>query len=411
MKKILRKQQLFLLAMGLLGLALIGCSSEDPTGGSSTGGQTAVRVDEQLQEPANEGLSLIFSPEPVEASATGSADPENTQPGVVSADAKEVSNTDGELPTGGAPDVPSAETVEAVGPSVEESGDASTQKSVDMLPQTEDAQFKSLTQLGRGDGNTGIVVTGTGSASSAPDLATLRLGVESIQSTVSEARTAAAEAMTSVITSVREDGVAEDDIQTGYFSIQPRYTGREVTRCIEAEDSTEDSVGDSASGQEGGTVGPGIAQTMKEQCFQEYQSIITGYQVSNSLTVLVRDLDTVDDVIDGSVEAGGDNIRFNGLSFTLEDTSTLMGEARMSAVEDLSAKAAELANLAGVELGELVYLTETGSAPPPVVRAEFALARAASAQADGVGTPISPGEVSVRVSVLGQYLITHPEEG
>ena len=151
------------------------------------------------------------------------------------------------------------------------------------------------------------------------------------------------------------------------------------------------------------------AQPAAQECFQEYRSVITGYEVSNNLTVLVRDLETVDDVIDGAVDAGGDNIRFNGLSFSLDDTTELQSEARSAAVENMEAKAAELAGLAGVELGDLVYLTETGGGVPPVLRADFALARGVAESAGGVATPVSPGEISVQVGVVGQYLIDREE--
>ena len=77
-----------------------------------------------------------------------------------------------------------------------------------------------------------------------------------------------------------------------------------------------------------------------QDCFQEYRSVITGYEVSNNVTVLVRDLQNVDRVIDEAVDAGGDYIRFNGLSFSLEDTSVLQSEARAAAVSNLEEKAA-----------------------------------------------------------------------
>ena len=257
-------------------------------------------------------------------------------------------------------------------------------------------------------GAMGIVASGSGSASSAPDLATLRLGVEAIAGTVSEARTTAATAMTAIIGSVNEDGVEEKDVQTGYFSIQPRYTGREVTRCIDSESAAEEKTANGATEDAPDLEGTAMLSEPQE-CFQEYQSVITGYQVSNNVTVLVRELDTIDDVIDGAVAAGGDNIRFNGLSFSLEDTTELESQARAAAVADLKAKAAELASLTEVELGDLIYLTEGGAAPPPVVRAEFALARAAFDSAGSVSTPIAPGEVSIQVSVVGHYLISQPE--
>ena len=257
-------------------------------------------------------------------------------------------------------------------------------------------------------GTRGIVVSGSGHAASAPDLATLRLGVQAIDATVGEARTEAATSMTDINDSLLEDGVEAKDIQTGYFSIQPRYTGRELTRCIDAEGSTEEVAAEGATKE-----GPALEGTsltpQTQDCFQEYRSVITGYEVSNNVTVLVRNLETIDDVIDGAVAAGGNNIRFNGLSFSLEDTEELEVEARAAAVADLEAKAAELAALAGVELGDLVFLTESGAATPPVVRAEFAMARAALDSAANVSTPIAPGEVSVRVNVVGQYLISQPE--
>ncbi len=259
----------------------------------------------------------------------------------------------------------------------------------------------------------GILAVGSGRATSAPDLASLRLGVESLANTVGEARTTAAEAMTAVIASVKEDGVEEKDIQTGYFSIQPRYTGREVTRCIDVEtsdgDTEQDDAGQEGTNQEGTKEQGDLTPAVGEECFQEYQSVITGYQVSNSVTVIIRDLETIDDVIDGAVEAGGDNIRFNGLLFSLEDTSTLKVDARTAAVTDLKGRAEHLATLGGVGLGDLVYIAEVGRIDPPVVRAEFALSKAAADFDGAVSTPISPGEVSIEVSVQGQYLITYPD--
>ena len=277
-------------------------------------------------------------------------------------------------------------------------------------------QYQALSNSAGGTQGVGLIATGTGSFSVAPDLATLRLGVESIASTVSEARANAAAAMTAVMAAVEEQGVEKDDVQTGYFSIQPRYTGREITRCVESEGAAGES-GETGGGvQEGGTISGSITRGNEgspagQECFQEYQSVITGYQVTNNITVVVRDLEAVDDVIDEAVEAGGDSIRFNGLSFSLEEANRLSLEqgARASAVDDMQDRASELAGLAGVELGELFYLTEAGAAPPPVFRAQFAMAESAFDGA-GVSTPIAPGEIYLEVSVVGRYLIAYSEE-
>ena len=381
------KRQLFLLVIGIVGLILVGCTSEETPTAGPTAGQTAVGTNDQSESPANQGGTSLFSPGAAEAS-------------VIEQEGTQLTS----------PEADSSDMIGAEGLVLREAAEAPPEGTLDASPPIDGEQLEVLSQSTGEAGQSGIVASGAGRASAAPDLATLRLGVESIANTVSEARTEAAGAMNAVIASVKEQGVAEKDIQTGYFSIQPRYTGREVTRCIEAEASSDTTVEEKDGGQESAVPELGLMEPAGRECFQEYESVITGYEVSNNLTVRVRDLDSVDDVIDGSVEAGGDSIRFNGLAFSLEDTTDLMSEARSEAVENLMGRAAELATLAGVELGDLVYLTEVGSAQPPVVRAEFAMARLASDQAAGISTPISPGEISVQVNVLGQYQIVQPGE-
>ncbi len=245
-------------------------------------------------------------------------------------------------------------------------------------------------QVNSANAQAGITTSGLGRSSAAPDLATLNLGVEAFASTVSEARQEAASAMTDVLAALRAAGVEEKDIQTGRFNINPRYTRREVTRCTEGS-------GDS-SGTESGSIGPAT-----QDCYQEYQSVITGYEVNNHVAALVRDLDSVDDVIDGTVDAGGDLIRFNGITFGLEDMSQLQIQARAAAVADLNDRASQLAELSQVTLGDLVYLAEVSRASPRQFNAEFALLGQAAYAQGAASTPISGGEVAVTVSVEGTF--------
>ena len=251
-------------------------------------------------------------------------------------------------------------------------------------------------QVSAANAETGIQASGRGRATATPDLASLNLGVEAFASTVSDARSSAATAMTAVMAAVKADGVEEKDIQTGRFNIRPRYTGREITRCVEAESES------SASNSSG--TKPGITEPMAQDCYQEYQRVLTGYEVNNSVTVLVRELTTVDDVIDGAVEAGGDLIRFNGINFTLEDMSQLQDQARTAAVADLDNRASQLAELSKVSLGDLTYLSELDYTAPRVFKAESAAALAAY-DSGGPSTPISAGEVAVEVSVQGIFAI------
>tara|TARA_B100000315_G_scaffold157263_1_gene145869 strand:- start:103 stop:567 length:465 start_codon:yes stop_codon:yes gene_type:complete len=142
-----------------------------------------------------------------------------------------------------------------------------------------------------------------------------------------------------------------------------------------------------------------------EECVVEWERVILGYDVTNQLSVKVRDLDSVGSVIDEATEAGGDLIRFQGVSFSIEDTKPLRAQARAAAVEDLMAKAGVVASLAGVELGDLVYITETGG--PIAVTSMVAMERAAFA--DGAAaTPIQAGELQVVVNVQGAFNIQHP---
>ena len=238
----------------------------------------------------------------------------------------------------------------------------------------------------------GITTSGLGRSSAAPDLATLNLGVEAFASTVSEARQEAASAMTDVLAALKAAGVEEKDIQTGRFNINPRYTGREVTRCTEG--------GSDSSGTETGSILPAT-----QDCYQEYQSVITGYEVNNHVTALVRDLDSVDDVIDGTVDAGGDLIRFNGIIFSREDMGQLQIQARTAAVADLNDRASQLAGLSQVTLGDLIYLSEVSRSTPRLFNAAFALAAPAEYGLDTSSTPISGGEVVVTVSVEGTFAI------
>ncbi len=211
----------------------------------------------------------------------------------------------------------------------------------------------------------GVWVNGVGVVSAAPDLAELDLGVSATADTVSEARDVAAEAMTAIVAYFIGSGVAPADIRTRHIAIQPQYDWQE--RIVE-----------------------GIRRS---------ERVLTGYQVSNTAIVLVRDLDRTSELLDGAVAAGGDVVRVNGISFRIEDTTELAKEAREMAVVDALARAGELASYSGVVLGRMVFLSEV-SAPPPV----FAERALASLAADAsTSTPVSPGEQEVRVTVLAVF--------
>ena len=231
------------------------------------------------------------------------------------------------------------------------------------------AQAFSGVTGGVAGGQAGIWVTGEGTITMEPDLALLNLGVETDAETVKEAREEAAIAMTAVIDALKARGVADIDIQTRSFNIFPQYDFVEVIK-------------------DGRRTG---------------QQVLVGYRVSNSAVAKLRDLDSVGEAIDAVADAGGNAIRINGISFTVEDTKPLTVNLRADAVADALAKAEQFANLTGVSLGRLVFISESGRATPVVQ--DFAQRGIALEKTAAAPSPIGGGELEIRMSVQAVFEI------
>ncbi len=203
---------------------------------------------------------------------------------------------------------------------------------------------------------TGITVTGSATVAVKPDIARLNIGVQTTEATVAGARNSAAEAMTKVQAALKQKGIADKDLQTQNLSITPQYANNP-----------------------GGTGTP----------------TIRGYQVSNQLQVTVRNLDSASEILDA---AGGNAVRVNGISFTVDKPEQFLSQAREEAVKNARARAEVLAKAAGVTLGAARAISEStnGSVPP--------LAR--TANAGGVmdaATPLNPGEQTLQLTVSVLY--------
>ncbi len=242
------------------------------------------------------------------------------------------------------------------------------------------------------DGPSGIWVSGNGKASGAPDIAVVSLGVESVEDTAATARANAASAMQKVVAALTRANVPSADIQTRYFNISPRYQGVEVERC------DSDDASDNEGAQE---------QVSKKSCYMVWENRLIGYSVSNQATVKIRNLGNVGSIIDTVAEAAGNLVRINGISFNVDDPQELQDEARENAVADMKRRAEMLAELSGVKLGRLVYITEGSAYVPP--QPLYARAEAAFASADS-STSISPGELDISATVQGVFLIAGADE-
>jgi len=256
--------------------------------------------------------------------------------------------------------------------------------------------------------NTGIWVNGSGKATGNPDLGIIILSVEALADTASEARGVAAVAIDQTIAVLKSNKIEDRDMQTSQFSISPRYTTQEVTRCSgvsrEIEPVASPSIGMPAPGSPDVVEIIGVQEKEGNECRVEFERVLIGYQVTNTLTIKVRDLNNIGNVIDEASEAAGDLIRVSRVSFTIEDTKPLQNEAREEAIADLLTKAATMAGLAGVELGQLVYLTESGGGVPQ------SFAKIESAAAFGFAdssTSILAGELDVSVNVQAVFGIAN----
>jgi uncharacterized protein YggE len=197
-----------------------------------------------------------------------------------------------------------------------------------------------------------VVITGHGEVKAAPDMAIITVGVMTQSQTAREAVSANNAAMAKVIASLKSAAIADKDIQTSNFSVNPRY---------EYPDNT--------------------------------QPRLIGYDVVNSVTVAVRNLETLGTVLDKVVSEGSNQI--NGIMFTLANPDPLTDEARKLAVADARRKAEIYAKAAGIGLGRVMSLSESGGGPPPVpVYGRVAMkAEAASS------VPVAQGEQTVTVDV------------
>lgn len=200
-----------------------------------------------------------------------------------------------------------------------------------------------------------------GETRTAPDKATISLGVQTQAATAVEAIRQNAERMTRVIETLKKSGIAAKDIQTSGLNLNPQYAYKE-----------------------------GEAPRL------------TGYQASNTVTVTVHDLSRVGQAVDATVNAGADTV--GGVSFGLEDSTAAENEARVKAVSALQAKADLYARATGYRVARLVSLNEGSSyaaPPPPPAPPMVAMAREASYK-----TQVEPGEMNVRVDVSATYELT-----
>ena len=200
-----------------------------------------------------------------------------------------------------------------------------------------------------------IVATGTARVRGTPDVLTVMLGVTTRGHSVGEALDRNNSSARKVIGVLYDNGVDKKDVQTTNFSINPIY-------------------GDNAND-------------------------IEGYTVSNLVVAQLRDLDKAGSILDKAAEAGGNDTVVRGVSFDIDDTSDLIAAARTDAVKRARNQAEQLATAAGVQLGDVLTISESSrdygplTAAPSAGSADEAVARTLTLESGSE-------ELTVQVSVV-----------
>jgi uncharacterized protein YggE len=205
-----------------------------------------------------------------------------------------------------------------------------------------------------------VTVTGTGTAEAVPDQLTISIGVECRRENAGEAFTAAGTASAAVATALRGHGADSLDISTSGLNVRA------------------DVIWQEGQGQK-----------------------VTGYVASSVLRVRLRNMAAAAESIAAAVEAGGNDVRLDGLQLGFTDAAAVTASAREAAWQDAATSAAQIAALANAELGDVVTVSEhpASSAPIPVGKMQRAFAT------DSVA--VEAGQSSVSITLTVQWELRH----
>ena len=212
------------------------------------------------------------------------------------------------------------------------------------------------------DGRT-ISVTGTATIRVAPTIVNVYLGVTQTESTIQAAQDKTNKAIQKVVKALTKAGVAEEDIVTSSYTVYAEYNYN----------------------------------------YQDGSQSFKGFTANCQITVIVREVDKAGALIDAAFAAGANQL--NNFEFSILDTAASQAKALQLAVQDASSKAAILADAAGVKLGAIQSVTETGSGLN--VYANGGISDTLKAEGDaGSGTQLQPGMLNVVSNVTLVYEIT-----
>jgi uncharacterized protein len=199
-----------------------------------------------------------------------------------------------------------------------------------------------------------INVAGHGQVEGTPDVMTVTMGVQTIDPSAQAALQRNNDRANALVSALKAHGVAAKDIQTVDLNVSPNF----------------------------------------DKFFH-----VTGYSASNTVSAKLRDLSKAGSVIDAAALTAGQDVRLQGVSFSIDNTSTLVAKARADAIKDALAQGKQLAAAAGVKLGAIRTIDDTGTLLPGPQFLQGGFSRTAGVPS---AAPISPGsqQLSVDVTVV-----------
>ncbi|MEI6280571.1 MAG: SIMPL domain-containing protein [bacterium] len=223
-----------------------------------------------------------------------------------------------------------------------------------------------------------ISFDGKGEVTAAPDLATVNFIIRENAKDVASAQTKATVKETAVLDFLDKSGIAKKDIKTENYNSNPTYSWRQGV-CPPVTDINSPNY----------YCTPG-------------KNILTGYEVTENVSVKVHDLTKTGDIVKGIGDAGISEI--NGPDFSIEKEAALKAQARKIAIDEAKAKAGSLSKDLGVHLVRIVNFSENGNYP--IMYGAKVMATADSAGSVPAQAPTLPtGETKITSNVTITYEI------
>ncbi len=221
-----------------------------------------------------------------------------------------------------------------------------------------------------------IMASGEGEAYAVPDIASFNFTVSETGDTVKQAQEKLDVKVNKALAAVRESGVEDKDIKTTNYSANPKYEWEQVY----------------------------CAQVVGVPC-PPGKNILKGYEVSQSITVKIRDTEKAGDLV---TKVGAVNVSYiSGIEFSVDDRDKYVAEAREMAIKKARENAKKLAKDLGVDLGRMLYFNENGPYPYPYYAdgKGGAMMESAVASAAPMRAELPTGETKITANVSITYEI------